>query len=89
MSAQLPLPPLSVTIQLALPSLTVTDPPGVPTPGALAATLTETLTVLPSVIALGGTIVVVVAAALTVCPPASVVLELTLLASPEYAAASG
>lgn len=85
----MPPPLLSVAVQFALPSLTITDPPGMPAPGAFAATLTETLTVLLSVIALGGVIVVVVAAALTTCPPASVALELALLASPAYAAASG
>ena len=77
-----PLPPLSVAMQFALPSLTVTDPVGVPAPGAFAATLTETLTVPPSVIALGGVIVVVVAAALTVCPLASVAVLDALLPSP-------
>jgi hypothetical protein len=62
------LPAAAVAEQLAVPSLTVTFPVGVPLPGAFATTLNETVTVCPTTEGSGviELIVVIVSALLTV-----------------------
>ena len=76
-NAHEPVPPLRDALHVAVPSLTVTLPPGVPVPGAAAATLTATVYGCPTtVLALrSDVIVVVVVAALTVCAVPVAVVE--------------
>ena len=69
-SAQLPLPPVSVMVQLApVPSLTAMVPPGVPLPGATAATVALTVTGWPVTDGSGASLLTVtaVAARFTAC----------------------
>jgi len=68
----LQLPAATLALQLCVPSLTVTVPVGVPLPGAFGTTVNVKLTGCPTAEGFGvwAVIVVVVAAAFTVCPTA-------------------
>jgi len=72
-------------VQLFVPSVTNTSPVGVPTPGATAATLTDTATAWPTSEGFGvcESIVVVVESRFTVCITAVEMLELKS-SSPAY-----
>src|SRR5207253_8168411 len=69
LNAILQLPAATLALQLCVPSLTVTLPVGVPLPGAFATTVNVKLTAWPTAEGSGvwPVIVVVVAAAFTVC----------------------
>lgn len=89
MNTMLQLPAATVALQVWVPSLTATVPVGVPLPGASAVTVNVKLTACPTADGFGvcPVIVVVVAAALTVCELPDDVLP-PKLASPEYVALS-
>src|SRR5207302_926678 len=84
----LQLPSATLALQFWVPSLTVTVPVGVPLPGAVAATVNVKLTAWPTADGFGVwsvIVVVVLAAAVTVCVTPAELLP-AKLASPAYVA---
>src|SRR5207247_676186 len=84
LNAIVQLPAATLALQLWVPSLTVIVPVGVPLPGAFAATVNVKLTAWPTTEGSGvwAVIVVVVAAAFTVCPTPAEALPAKLASPP-------